>query len=882
MKRFVLIAAFAFCTLAAAAQTTDEVRAVPTDSLVRKLRKDYGQKIFYPADAQDKTVLTFKADTKDFVRAALAELCGKGYTICRYDSGIYVLRGSGLAADLPAGYFSEGGSARGEDYLKFVEDANAVASFSNKVYEIGDKLNPKTSGKCYFSGNVRNVANGEPLPGVAVISGGAFAMTDSYGHFSIALPAGENSVSFQGYSLDDMTLSLMIYGDGSLDVLMKETVQSLDGAIVSAESASNHMTAAMGVTKINASVARTIPAAFGEADIMKAVLTLPGVKTVGEASSGFNVRGGSSDQNLILFNDGTIYNPSHMFGIMSAFNTDVISGAELYKSSIPAEFGGRISSVLDIKGRTGSNKKVTGSLGLGLLTSRLSLEGPLGSEKTTFVLGARTTYSNWMLARLPEDSGYNGGKASFQDINLGISHRFDERNSIHAFAYWSQDNFSFSADTTFHYSNANASLKWRHTISDRSSMTLTGGYDRYFNKLEQIENPYNAFAYSTLIQQGYLKGAFSSTLADVHTLKYGADVTYYNLNPGKKDPLIERSLVAHDELPAERAVQPSLYVSDSWIPGGMFILDGGIRLSSFMAFEDTPKFYVHPEFRLSGKFTPVPSLSIKAGVNTMTQYINLISNSSAISPMDTWKLCSSRMRPQTGWQVASGIYWTIPGGKGEMSMEGYYKRSYHGIDYKSGAVLTMNHNLIDELVETTGKAYGVELMAKKSFGKLSGWVSYTWSRSFLKETRDRGIETINGGDWYNAPHDKPHDFKLVGNYKFTHRLSLSCNIDYSTGRPVTIPVGVYHYGSGYRLAYSERNAYRIPDYFRMDLAVIIEPSHYLKKLTHFSMTFGCYNVTGRKNAYSVFYTTDGGVDVKGHMISVFATQIPYVNFNLKF
>jgi hypothetical protein len=249
--------------------------------------------------------------------------------------------------------------------------------------------------------------------------------------------------------------------------------------------------------------------------------------------------------------------------------------------------------------------------------------------------------------------------------------------------------------------------------------------------------------------------------------------------------------------------------------------------------------------------------------------------------VDSWRLCSDRIRPQTGWQAAAGVYQTLMDGQVDLSLEGYYKRIQHYLDYKGGAVLVMNPNLADDLVETENRSYGIELMARKSAGKLNGWVAYTWSRSRLRETGDRGDEAINGGAWYNAPYDKPHDVKVVANYRFTKRYSVSVNLDYSTGRPVTIPVGQFSYGDGVWLSYSDRNAYRVPDYFRLDIAMMIEPSHYLKQLTHLSVTFGCYNVTGRKNPYSVYFSSDG-TTVTGHMLSVFAVPVPYINFNLRF
>ncbi len=883
MKRFsriaALVAALLSGTLGLGAQTLVELKMVPTDSLVNYLRLNYDCKIFYAPDEDDKTMLTVKSDERSFPDAALKEIRSMGYSVSEYDGSVYVLRGQGFATALPEGYFSQAGDPDSE--LLYVDEHNVVASFQNKVYEIGDKLDKRTGGSGYVKGYVRSSKNGEVLVGVAVMGEKSFAMTDASGYYCVKLPVGENKLVFSGYSLDELELHLNVYGDGDLDVVMNETVLSLNAAVVSGDkTVSNHLNAQIGVERINVGLVKTIPAAFGEADIIRAVTSMPGVKTIGEAATGFNVRGGSVDQNLILFNDGIIYNPTHMFGIMSAFDTDVVSNAELYKSSIPAEYGGRISSVLDIRSRSGNSKKVSGSIGIGLLTSRAEIEGPLGSENTTFILGGRTTYSNWLLNLLPSNSGYAGGSAYFADANLGISHKINEKNSIQAYAYWSMDRFSFSGDTTYNYSNAAATLKYRRAISEKTNMVITGGYDRYWSSTDDESQDYRAYRYSSAVNDAYLKVNTKTLLSDAHSLSYGGEVVYTFLMPGEMEPL-EGSDVTYKILDTQQGIQPSLYFSDSWTVNDKIILDMGARLSSYASLGENSKFYCYPEVRLSGKYSPLHNLSVKAGFNTMTQYIHLISNSTSMSPMDAWQLSDSRIRPQLGYQAAAGLFYTPIEGL-DLSLEGYYKRTYRYLDYKSGATLIMNENLADELVETTGRAYGVELMAKKTGGKLTGWISYTYSRSRLKEMEDNGVDSINNGEWYNAPYDKPHDFKFVGNYKLTHRFSISCNVDYSTGRPVTIPIGKYIYGGGYRFAYSERNAYRIPDYFRLDLAMIIEPSHNLKKLTHFSMTFGCYNVTGRKNAYSVYYTTNGGDSISGHMISVFACPVPYVNFNQKF
>ena len=881
MKKLIALILVLLPLSLSAQEAVVEMKMVSTDSLVNYLRTLDKGKLYFRKDADDKTLLTVKSPASRFFEAAMNEIRSKGYSVSVYDGAWFVLRGSGLVCDLPAGYFSN--EATDQDVIpEYTDDRELIARFQNKVYEIGDKMKQRTKGSGFVKGYIRNISNGEAIPGVAVISGNSYVLTDNYGYYCLSLPVGENVISLSGYSLDPMELKLLVYGDGELDVMMKETVLSLQGASVQADRQSLHISSSMGVERINASFMKTIPAAFGESDVIRAVMTLPGVKTVGEAATGFNVRGGSVDQNLILLNEATIYNPSHMFGIMSAFDTDVVSTADLYKSSIPIELGGRLSSVLDIHGRSGNSKKFSGSVGIGLLTSRLSLEGPLGSENTTFILGGRTTYSNWMMKLLPENSAYSGGKASFSDVSAGISHKFSERNSIQATGYWSRDSYSFKGDTTFRYSNASATLAWRHNFSEQSSLDLTGVYDRYQNIMDEFGNEYRASRFSSIIQEGRLKASFKTVVNEKHSLCYGADMLYYNLNPGCMIPVGDESLIVPAQLKIQQGIQPTVWFADQWKPTDKFSLDYGIRASAFASIEESAKFYCYPEFRLSAKYSPANNFSIKAGANTMTQYIHLISNSTSMSPMDSWQLCNAGVKPQLGYQGAGGIYWTIWNGMLDLSAEGYIKRFYNCLDYKSGAVLSMNPNLEDELVRTIGKAWGVEFMARKSGGKFSGWLSYTYSRSLLKEAQDRGLATINGGDWYNAPHDKPHDLKFFGNFKFTHRFSISCNVDYSTGRPVTIPVGKYYYDGGYRLAYSERNAYRIPDYFRMDLAVIIEPSHNLKRLAHFSMTFGCYNVTGRKNAYSIYYTTDGGGDIKAYKLSVFACQIPYINFNLKF
>ncbi|MBR1926505.1 MAG: carboxypeptidase-like regulatory domain-containing protein [Bacteroidales bacterium] len=787
------------------------------------------------------------------------------------------LPGTGIG--LPSGYFDE--EKTDTVTVHYAGDA-VTATYKNKIYPIGSSARAH-SGKSSVSGIVLEYETGDPMIGVVVYDTktSTYSRTDASGRYKIQLPLGENTLVFSYESKEQLELQIDVISDGNLDVVMTEKVTMLKGAVVSAESMANHRTTSMGIERIGAKTLGKIPTAFGEGDVLKAVLTLPGVKSVGEASSGFNVRGGSVDQNLILFNGSTIYNPTHMFGVFSSFNPDVVDNVELFKSSIPVEYGGRVSSVLNVKSKDGDFNNWKGSAGIGVLTSRVHIEGPLSKGKTSLIAGARTTYSDWILGMLPKDSEYAGGKAGFSDANIGLTHRFDAENTLQFSGYLARDKFAFGGDTTFNYSNYNASLAFRHKSRDGGSLNLSAGYDHFDNLVAVYSWPTGAYDISTYIRQAFLKGNRTRPLSDAHTLNYGANVIGYSLDPGIQRPYGASSTIRYRSLDREYALEPSVFASDNWSVTDRLSFEGGIRLSGFTALSPD-SFYLGPEFRLSGKYAIRDNFSVKGGFNTMRQYIHLISNTSSISPMDTWKLSDADIKPTTGWQGAAGLYWTHLSTGIDLSAEVYYKRTSNHLDYKAGAVLSMNENLAEDLAPVFSRSYGLELMVKKTTGNLTGWLSYSYSRAMFREMEDRGNETIAFGNWYNAPYDKPHEVKLVGNYAFTHRYSLSVNVDYSTGRPVTIPVGTYLYGDAWRLAYSERNSYRIPDYFRTDVALNIDPGHSLLAFAHATFTLGVYNVTGRKNPYSVFFDTTSGGKVEGHMLSVFAVPVPYVNLNLLF
>ena len=664
----------------------------------------------------------------------------------------------------------------------------------------------------------------------------------------------------------------------------------------------------IGSEKFKPELLKNIPSAFGESDIMKVVLTLPGITTVGEASSGYNVRGGATDQNLILYNGGTVYNPSHLFGLFTSFNSDAIEDVELFKSSIPVEYGGRISSVLKVTSKEANMQKLTGSASIGVLTSKANLEIPVVKDHVSLLLNGRTTYSDWILKHLPEKSGYRNGSGNFYDLGGVLTWKLNAMHRLKVYGYWSYDKFSFSSDDNYGYRNRNFSAEWRSILSEKVTATLSGGLDHYDYFNEDRATPTMAARLSFGIDQLWGKLHFRHRLTEKQVLSYGLSVQHYNVQAGKYEPLGEESRISTNQLEKEKALESAAYIDYEHSLTDKLSVSAGLRYSMFNALgprdvnfyadgelpsEETLletrhetgviKTYQAPEIRLSARYALMENLSLKAGFNTMHQYIHKVSNTSIMSPTDIWKLSDLNIKPQNGWQLAAGVYYETDDKEYELSAEAYYKHIGDYLNYRSSAVLLMNPHLETDVISTDGKAYGLEFQVKKPVGKLNGWVSYTFSRSLLRQDDKRVAVPLNDGDWYPSEYDRPHEVKAVLNFKFTERYSLSSNFDYATGRPTTLPAGKYYnsYNQRYMPYYTDRNKYRIPDYMRLDLAFNIEPTHRLTSFLHTSFSIGVYNALARKNAYNIYYVTEGN-EIKGYKLSVFGTAIPYVSLNIKF
>ena len=773
---------------------------------------------------------------------------------------------------------------------------------------MGDKNLSGTQNIITLAGYIKDSKTGEPVGGSSVYidKPRIGATTDQYGFYSISLPKGRHILNIQSIGMRDVKRQIVLYSNGNMDVDLQGSIMSLKRVVISAQKISNVRGTQMGVQKLDIKTVKQVPVVFGEADILRVVTTLPGVKTVGEASTGLNVRGGSSDQNLILFNDATIYNPAHFFGMFSAFNPELINSVELYKASIPASYGGRLSSVLDITSREGNKKEFTGSAGIGLLTSRLNIEGPLVKDKSSFILGGRTTYSNWLFNYLPED--YKDSRADFYDLNLIVNHQIDKKNTLYFTGYLSNDKFNLNSDTIYGYGNKNLSVKWKHIYTTKLNSLITVGNDNYNYAINSQKLPLTAYQLSFSINQSYFKAHYNYNINSKHSIDYGVNSIYYSLNPGNYIPLGEKSLIKPDIIPTEQALESALYASEHYTITSALKLDAGIRFSVFNALGpksvneytagiprteenilrsvnyasgDIVKTYGGPEYRLALRYVIDETFSLKASYNTQRQYIHSLSNTTAMAPTDVWKLSDPNIKPQIGDQISFGLYKNLKSNTIETSFEVYYKNIENYLDFKSGAKLVMNKNIETDVIGTKGKAYGVELLVKKLSGKLNGWISYTWSRILLRMNDPTAGEIINKGNFYPGNYDKPNDVTVIANYRFSHRFSISMNSNYSTGRPITLPIGLFSYAGSMRTLYAERNAYRIPDYFRTDFSMNIEGNHKVNQIFHNSWSIGVYNLTGRKNPYSIYYVSENGM-VNGYKLSIFGNAIPYINLNIKF
>ena len=760
-----------------------------------------------------------------------------------------------------------------------------------------------------ISGYITDLKDGKPLADITVKAKNTTAttVTNAQGFYSLKLPVGLATIEIESLLYNNTARKIMIYSDGTLDFPIIEKINQLKEVLVKGKNSQNIRTAITGVTTIEAEGVKTVPLVLGERDVLKIALTIPGIKTAGEGSSGFNVRGGKEDQNLMLLDNGTIYNPAHLFGFFSSLNPYTINKVDIYKGGIPSEFGGRLSSVFDITSKNGNTEKFSGEGGIGPVTSNLTASIPVVKGKASLLLGGRATYSDWILKTL-DDENLKNSQASFYDLFAKYSHKINKNNTVEGTAYYSKDKYSITPDSLYQYSNRLISLKWKHAFNEKNNSELNVSNSEYKFSIDyESVNP-ESFIFKYKINETQASLKFNSELNSKHKFTYGISSKLYNVSPGELSPDGETSIVTPIKVDDEKGLESALFFSDKFKITEKLLLDVGARYSLYAALgastqkiykEDVPKTpstvieektygnnkvittYGGFEPRLALRYIFDESLFVKAGFDKNYQYIHLLTNNTTQSPTDTWKLSDLNVKPQSGLQYSLGIFKKLDYKDIELSLEGYYKTSKNILDYKVGANLLLNKDLETELLQGNGKAYGVEFLLKKSTGRLNGWLGYTYSRTFIKLDSKFNDEKVNNGAYFPTNFDKPHDVSIVMNYKFTHRYSFSSNFVYQTGRPITYPIGKYNYNGAEYTLYSDRNKYRIPDYYRLDIGLNIEGNHKIKKLAHSFWNISIYNVLGRNNPYSIFFVTKEG-QVKAYQTSIFSVPIPTITYNFKF
>jgi hypothetical protein len=906
----------------APATISGDFRGLRFEQFVQRLEAQTPYRFYFDPATTDTVTVRVQATNLPLVAllTQVQQATRLSFAIDEATRRVFVTKGYPLQTQLPDSYFQPGAapSAIGPGGPPLppaaAASATAVAAGNSefKLYEVGQRQAASPGSKATLSGVVRLADSGKPAIGVAVYveNPSVGVSTDREGRYSLTLPPGRYNVNIRGMGVRGARRQVWLHGSGQLDLEVNPDVAVLNEVVVEGQKERNVRGLQMGVQTLDIKTIKQVPTVFGEADILRVVMALPGVKTVGEGSTGMSVRGGGTDQNLVLFNDAVIYNPAHLFGFFSAFNPDVIKSVDLYKSAIPVRYGGRLSSVLDIQGREGGRKKFGGSGGIGPLTSRLELEGPLGSNgdgtaKGSYIVGGRASYSDWLLHLVP-NSALKNSAASFYDLNALVTYDFNAHNSLTASGYYSRDRFRLASDTVYNYHNTAASLKWRHDFTDKLQAYFIGAYSNYDFGLSTTRNVAAASTFDYSIKQVSGQANFNYLASAKHTIDFGGSSILYNTQPGNLQPLGEQSLLLPVTIQHERAVESALYASERFDISPKFSVQAGLRYSFFQALgprtvtnyqegisrsESTATgtstygsgqilaHYQGPEWRFSTRLELTAHSSVKASLTRMRQYIHQLTNTTVVSPTDSWKLSDNYIRPQVGDQVSLGYYHNFKRNTVEFSLEGYYKRTHDFLDYKSGAILLLNPHLETDLVNAEGRAYGVEVLLRKTEGKINGWLSYTYARSLVQVNTPTDV--VNGGAWYPSNYDKPHDVTLVGNYRFSRRFNASLNFNYSTGRPITLPLAKYYVDQALRVYFSDRNAYRVPDYYRVDLAVNFEGNHKIEKLAHSSWTVAVYNLLGRRNPYSVYFQTVNG-QIKGYKLSIFGEPIPTVTYNFRF
>ena len=751
--------------------------------------------------------------------------------------------------------------------------------------------------KFVLSGHIRDASTGEDLPGASVIVEGQANLgttTNAYGFYSITLPAGKHKVRYQYVGYTNSEIEIDLFENKKNDIELVEKTYELGNIVVTGERPDRNVTSVeMGNVKMAPKEIEKIPVIFGEQDIVKTMQLTPGVKAAGEGNSGFYVRGGGIDQNLILLDEAPVYNASHLLGFFSVFNSEAIRDANLMKGSIPAEFGGRASSVFDIKMKEGNLKEYGVAGSVGLISSNLAVEGPIVKDKGSFIVSARRTYADVFLMFSKKEE-LQDTKLYFYDLNLKANYKINENNRIYLSGYFGRDDFGFDNEFGFDWGNATGTIRWNHNFSEKlfsNTSFVVSNYSYDINILGDVN-----ITIGSQINDLNLKQDFTWYANAQNTIKFGGNIIYHNIMPGEIK-VSENSGINAETITTRKAIEWAAYVSNSQNISAKLKLYYGLRLALFsnigpgdfyefsddMELVETTTLNSFEFVKTQGGLEPRLALnylinsrsSVKTSFNRIYQFLHLLSNSTTTTPTDLWLPSSNNVKPQIADQVSLGYFRNFKENEFESSVEVYYKDLKNQIDYKNGAELVFNSTVEAELVFGRGWAYGAEFMFKRNFGRVNGWVSYTLSRTM------RQFDEINNGNVFPARQDRIHDLAIVGIYDISPKWSLSANWIYYTGNAVTFPSGKYEIDGLIAGYYTERNGYRMPPYHRLDIGLTWQR----KKTEKFesSWNFSVYNAYARENAYFIQFrqNADNPAKTEAVQFAVFKA-IPSVSYRFKF
>ena len=743
-------------------------------------------------------------------------------------------------------------------------------------------LQSVSQNKFTLSGTVKDAKTGELMIGATVrikeLTNVGMSCNE-YGFYSLTIPQGSYTLvaGIMGYAIQETKVVLTSHL--KIDFQLTEETATLNEVVVKARASNDNVAnPTMGFERLAIKEVNQLPVLLGERDPLKIMQLLPGIKSAGEGSSGFNVRGGNVDQNLILLDEAPVYNASHLLGFFSTFNADAIKDLSIYKGNSPAQYGGRLSSVLDIKMNDGNNQNYKVGGGIGLIASHVSVEGPIQKGKSSFLLTGRRTYADAFL-KLSNDENLNKNTLYFYDLNAKLNYTLSGKDRLYVSGYFGRDKFGINDLFSLDWGNATGTVRWNHLFSEKlfSNTSLIYSKDNYE---VCVANGSSQFLLTSDIQDVNLKQEFSYFPSPQNAIRFGANVIHHTLTPRTRESTGENSSVNTTNEPNQTAFESAIFASNKWTPTTKWNVEYGLRISAFTVLrkegtEDPVKNYVNLEPRVSASYLVNPSLSIKVAYSRNTQHLHLLSSSNAASPTDRWLMNTNTIKPELADQVSLGVFKNLKDNAYELSSEVYYKAMQNQMDYKDGADFITTENIESQLLFGKGREYGAEFLVKKKTGQLTGWIGYTLSRS------ERQIEGINNRQWYAAKQDRTHDVSVVGTYQLSKKWTLSGTWVYNTGNAVTFPTAKYRIDGGVAFLYSERNGYRMPDYHRLDLGATVNLNR--KANRESSLSIGMYNAYGRPNpyAYNFGQSADNPEITEVSRVTLFQ-YVPYVTYNFKF